>query len=276
MILEATQHRGPNWFGERLREQRETADVSLDVICAETKISRRVLQALEAGEFKHLPERVFSRAFVTQYAAVIGCDPAPLLADFDTAWEHYEVDSGGYAAAQLFEPPPKPPIRWGFWFPMAVGVGILTSAAVVILSGSEPSQAALVQTARRPGATSPPTVTPAGLAILPSTAVGQNEQNEGTENDDVVALAIRVAGEKECWIHYRDREGRTDQRLIAGGSTLRLELDGPVKLTIGNAGAATLIVGGVEYTGLGIPGQVVHTEVSREGVRTLGAGDAHG
>jgi hypothetical protein len=73
-------------------------------------------------------------------------------------------------------------------------------------------------------------------------------------------------------VRYRDREGRTDQRLVPGGQTLALRLDGPVKLTVGNASAARLVVDGVEYGGLGVPGQVVHAVVSRQGVTTLGAG----
>ncbi len=274
MILEATHHQDPSWFGKVLRGQREASGVSLDAICEETKISRRILESLESGTFEYLPEKVFCRSFVTQVATAIGCDATPLLADFDSAWEEFELESGEFALLQIPEPPPTSPIRWSFWFPMGVGALILTSAAVVILSGSEPGQETLVETARPQAVASFPSVTPTGIARVPS-VVAESIGAEGREAEDVVTLGIRVDGENECWIHYRDREGHTDQRLLAGGTSVQLELDGPVKLTIGNAGAATLSVGGIEYTGLGIPGQVVHTEVSRDGVRTLGSQDRH-
>ncbi len=106
--------------------------------------------------------------------------------------------------------------------------------------------------------------------MVPSVVVRQEPE---PIDEEPIVLAVRVDPAKECWIHYRDREGRTEQRLLPGGSDVQLELNGPVKLTVGNAGAATLMVGGVEYSDLGVPGQVVHTEVSRDGVRTLGVGD---
>jgi cytoskeletal protein RodZ len=274
MILEATHREDPEWFGEQLRLLREDSRVSLEVICDETKISRRILEALEAGSFAALPERVFCRSFVAQYAVVIGHDASTLVAAFDRAWQSYLTESGTVQLPDTPpEPPPRRPVRWGFWFPLAVGAAILVAAAVVILSGADPGQDALVEVSRPRNEAVAPTVTPTGIALVPPASMAPVRSDA---RGDVVALTVVVDREKECWIHYRDREGHTEQRLLPGGSRLLLELEGPVKLTIGNAGAATLLVGGVEYAGLGVPGQVVHAEVSRTGVRTLGAGDLHG
>jgi len=273
MILEGTQFTNPKVFGEELRRLREKAKVSLDAICAETKISRRILEAMESGSFRHLPERVFSRSFVVQYAGAIGCDDPQLLEDFDAAWERFEVDSGEFEIRVFEDTPPETPIRWGFWFPISVGAVILVSVAVVILSGSEPGQAALVETPRPAVQNSAPAATPIGAPVIPSIIA---ERDPDPPDGRIVSIVVRVDGDKECWIHYRDREGRTDQQLLKGGTELPLELEGPVKLTVGNAGAATLVVGGVQYSDLGVPGQVVHTEVSHDGVETLGAGDPRG
>jgi hypothetical protein len=46
---------------------------------------------------------------------------------------------------------------------------------------------------------------------------------------------------------------------------------GPVKLTIGDASALTLEIGGETYRSLGRPGQVVHTEVTADGLSVLGS-----
>jgi hypothetical protein len=74
----------------------------------------------------------------------------------------------------------------------------------------------------------------------------------------------------ECWIYYRDRDGVAEGRLLAGGTEERIELGGPVKLTIGDADAVSLEVAGVQYEDLGRPGQVVHTEVRSDGLVFLG------
>jgi hypothetical protein len=80
----------------------------------------------------------------------------------------------------------------------------------------------------------------------------------------------------ECWIHYRDNNGVAGGKLLSGGTEESIELPGPVKLTVGDAGAASLEVAGRIYDDLGRPGQVVHTEVSSEGLIVLGSAPRDG
>ena len=87
---------------------------------------------------------------------------------------------------------------------------------------------------------------------------------------DRVSILVRVHPEMECWIHFRDRDGVAGGKLLAGGTEERIDLMGPVKLTVGDADAVVIEVAGVEYKGLGRPGQVVHTEISSEGLVVLG------
>jgi hypothetical protein len=80
----------------------------------------------------------------------------------------------------------------------------------------------------------------------------------------------------ECWIHYRDHNGVAGGKLLAGGTEEMIELAGPIKLTVGDAGAASLEIDGRVYADIGRPGQVVHTEVSSEGLVVLGPGPRNG
>ena len=59
-------------FGEHLRRQRETRGVSLEQIVATTKISRRLLQALEDEQFELLPGGIFNKSYVRAYAKCVG------------------------------------------------------------------------------------------------------------------------------------------------------------------------------------------------------------
>ena len=68
---------------------------------AETKISRRILEALENGRFQYLPERVFSRNFVRQYTAFIGYHDERILEWFDEAWKRFELASGSFHPAEV-------------------------------------------------------------------------------------------------------------------------------------------------------------------------------
>src|SRR5947209_19815378 len=73
--------------GLELRLTRERQGISLQHLSNVTKISPRVLQAIEAAEEVHLPAPVFTRAFVKSYAREVGLDPAEMasryLAQFD-------------------------------------------------------------------------------------------------------------------------------------------------------------------------------------------------
>lgn len=108
--------------------------------------------------------------------------------------------------------------------------------------------------------------------VVPPTVATQMEPPMEDEADSMVKIVIEVALGEECWVHYRDREGMTGERLLTNGAALNLELAGPVKLTVGNAGAAQMTIDGRIYRELGLPGQVIHTEVTRNQLTQLGSG----
>src|SRR5215831_10313296 len=55
-------------FGEDLRRERLIRDVSLEEISAATKISVRLLTALEKSDVAKLPAPVFTRGFIRAYS----------------------------------------------------------------------------------------------------------------------------------------------------------------------------------------------------------------
>jgi len=69
-------------FGEKLRKQRELRGIELDAISSTTKISTRMLRALEDEHFDQLPGGVFNKGFVRAYARQIGLDEEEAVADY--------------------------------------------------------------------------------------------------------------------------------------------------------------------------------------------------
>ncbi len=63
--------------GARLAELRQAKAWSLDDVSARLKVSPQKLQALEAGDISHLPDRTFAAGIVRSYAKILGADLAP-------------------------------------------------------------------------------------------------------------------------------------------------------------------------------------------------------
>lgn len=66
-------------IGARLKEARESQNMSLEDVQNETKIQTRYLQAIEKGNFSIMPGKFYTRAFIRQYAEAVGLDPEALM-----------------------------------------------------------------------------------------------------------------------------------------------------------------------------------------------------
>jgi transcriptional regulator with XRE-family HTH domain len=92
----------PSDLALRMRRARETLGISMVEAERVTKIRRKYLEAIEAGDFAQLPDGPPSRGFIKNYARYLGLDPERSLSDFEA-----EV---GVPLLQLKDPvPPMPP-----------------------------------------------------------------------------------------------------------------------------------------------------------------------
>jgi cytoskeletal protein RodZ len=72
-------------FCDELRWEREQRNVSIETICAVTKVSLRYVQALEAGEYSELPGGVFRKGILRSYLAVLGLEEMPWVERFEAS-----------------------------------------------------------------------------------------------------------------------------------------------------------------------------------------------
>lgn len=87
-------------FGERLERERLQRGVQLEDISVVTKISTRMLRALEKEDFAKLPGGVFNRGFVRSYARYLGLDEEQAVAEYLAAAGDVEQP----AAPRISEP----------------------------------------------------------------------------------------------------------------------------------------------------------------------------
>lgn len=96
-------------FGDKFRKAREKKELSLDDVSNVTKISTRMLQAIEEENFEQLPGGVFNRGFIRAYAKHLGLDSEDAVNDYLACLRQAQVDS--YDGWDLAKPPaPVPPV----------------------------------------------------------------------------------------------------------------------------------------------------------------------
>lgn len=74
-------------LGANLKRERELRGISLEEISNATKISRRLLEALEGDQFESLPGGIFRKAFLKSYANYLGMNEEQVLHEYTLAFE---------------------------------------------------------------------------------------------------------------------------------------------------------------------------------------------
>jgi len=114
-------------FGERLKRERELREVTLEEVSTATRISARLLEALENEDWSRLPGGVFGRGFVRSIARYLGLNEESLLGEYDLA----RGENASPAPHRPEERIPSPPK----WIPIAVVLAILLLLVGLIVGG---------------------------------------------------------------------------------------------------------------------------------------------
>ena len=80
-------------FGSKFREAREKKELSLDDVSNVTKISSRMLQAIEEEHFEQLPGGVFNKGFIRAYAKHLGLNGDEAVSDYLACLRQAQIDS---------------------------------------------------------------------------------------------------------------------------------------------------------------------------------------
>jgi hypothetical protein len=262
----------PRELGELLCGLREASGLSLEQIQERTKISRRMLEAFEGGEYARLPDRTFSRLFLKQYLALVGAPTDPWLSAFDNAWRKFLQSS-----APLPVMPPVAPSqrRLGPWVIGLTLVAVAVAALLLLGRGGSPAVDAVPVSAPAVGIDPPvasraeaePAEDASAARPQPAAAepVAAAAQTASAPHYDAVAEAgdalVIQAGERPCWVELRGGGAVRSRLLEAGESwTVRVPAEG-LEVTLGDAGAAVLLVGGRLLPPAGADGQVVRVRI---------------
>lgn len=87
-------------FGPRLRSERERRGITLDTLEAATKVGVDLWAGLERNDFSRWPSGIFARAFVRDYARLVGLDADEVVDEFCRLFSQGDRRLGDIITAQ--------------------------------------------------------------------------------------------------------------------------------------------------------------------------------
>ncbi len=240
-------------FGEELRRERLVREISLEEISAATKISVRLLKALEDSDIPRLPAPAFTRGFIRSYAIHIGIEPEEKVCAY----------LNDLAEASAGVSPSVARVRPRFWRGRGATAGTIVGGvtAVLLILGL------IARPERRPAARAEKPAARAARVELKNVATSSEptpavQQAEPAIASAPVAQADRPVSlllefDADSWMKL-DASGETlHVGLVRRGETKRFEARGGFRLSLGNAGGVRVTVDGHTLEALGRTGQVV-------------------
>ncbi|GAA3631632.1 hypothetical protein GCM10022297_08430 [Lactobacillus hamsteri] len=124
-------------IGEKLRSAREEKGLSIEDIEKATKIQSRYLTAIEQNDFDKLPGDFYVRAFIRQYAQIVGLDGKELLSEYhqdvpESKPDEYVENSIDNKSEEVRETTDNKKNLWKNYLPrIAIGLGVIIVILVV-------------------------------------------------------------------------------------------------------------------------------------------------
>ena len=176
----------PMSAGALLREAREAAGMSIDAVAQQLKLAPRQVQALEDGDFAHLPGRTFVRGFMRNYArllrldsdAVLGALPATPTPMLDSPALHTTAQTMGELPTT--EAPRHSWTRWAI--PLTLIAIIGATAAWEWMHPAAESFRSAVKPASAPERTAAPSAPEVVGTPLPNPAAATTTPTESVES----------------------------------------------------------------------------------------------
>lgn len=283
-------------FGENLRREREMRGVTLEEISESTKISTRMLKAIETEQFSELPGGIFTRNFIRAYAEYLGLDEEHALAEYKrAAGSPSDNDLTRLAPNKTLSSMAGPRGRLLPWVVIAVLLG--SGYAVYHYSHREiaippaPQPAASSSTPSAPasnpasaptatnaggtqanpgGQTTPPAApgsSPAAGNAVASSAAGPASAPPSAPELGEGDLVLQVSTTEEVWLAVSADGKILWQHLMPGNSTRSFRAKDSFDVTTGNAQGTNLTLNGQAQKPLGREGEFKRVHLTRDNLQ---------
>lgn len=271
-------------IGEKLKAARAVKGVTLEEVASRTRINLAYLRNMEEGKFDFLPKPIVM-GFLKSFAKEIGLDgnelamqlqPSTLPIDF--AAPAAEMRKQTTAAATAVSPAPVfsqddlKSVRPGFPYLKEIVLGLGTLLVMALLfyfvarSPEEESQAENATTEY--DSAPPPKSGPVQEISITQMAVdpAQQPKTDSTVAVKQVQVTLEARFKDRVWLAVTIDDSLKTDSIYPAGMTQTWNAKKNFRLSMGNAGAVTLLLNGKELEPIGLVGQVADVVITPAGV----------
>ena len=245
-------------LGASFKKARESADLTLEKIAAETRISTRFLAAIESEDFHILPGGVFNRGFIRSYAERVGLNPEQALAAYDRI--SITVEEPVEALRNVERASMRKSER--SLYPIAAGLLIILVIVFYVVTRNGSAESSLEPAA----ATVQPVAEPVVAATAPLPAVAPPPLAPVAP---VAPLMLDLDVKDLTWIRITTDGTVALRDNLPAGSRQRFTAQSSIDVMVGNAGGASVTINGREVGPLGKSGEVRQLTITPENAGTV-------
>lgn len=267
-------------IGQRLKTRRVERGLSLAEVHEVTKITMQSLAALEEDRFDAFPNKVYSRAFLRDYANYLGIDSTALLDQYESEWNPDAAAGNNHKPKQAPKPAveqPKPAVsasaprkskKWAYVLGFFVIVGAAVGGGIYGIRTGKISIKPMVRHTQ-PSKPATPTELPVTKPVVGNTSTPVTAPTANTEalkpaaapatpaKPAIPADQVKIdlqAVDRKVWILVK-REGKKeiDEILQPGEKYSTVGKDISVK--VGDASALEVTINGKSAGRFGKPKQ---------------------
>jgi len=233
-------------IGVEFRAIRESRGLTIDAIAAATRITPRMIEALERNDLNALPPRPYTRGFITAYGRELGLDPNELVTRY---YAQFQPPPADVPAPRPDDTAERGSRTWRLSFAIAA---VLVAAALTVPFVSRWRSAPPVEADTR-GTSG---VAPVPPAIDSSAAAPSRVAPAAPPARTPGELVIVLTFEGRCWVSASTDGSRVLYQTMEAGSTQTLRAQREIRLRLGDSGVVRWSVNGRPATVVGRPGEV--------------------
>lgn len=250
-------------IGEELRRARQDRELSIGQIAQSTKISARLLQAIEINAFGELPGGLFTRGYLRAYAREVGLDPEDVVREYRAECEQVE-------AVRETAAPVRSPVESEFNPPRlsinspGIGLALALAFTVSVIYLAAHHQPTAASPARRAATTAA-----LGSSSAPARPVGTSGEAQRATIPVPQTVKLELQAQGACWVEAIADGKRAVARLMSAGDHEAVTAREKIRLRVGEPSALSVRLNGVPGRSLGQAGIPVTVEITPQNSATF-------